>query len=422
MDLHLLNNITKSTRDKQLVSKYQLVKHLFNLGPCSVSSLCHTMNMSSPSVLKLITNLIDEEWIEKKGFGVSMGGRKPDLYGLKDKKILIICIDIQLFHTKIAIMDNNYNYIVDAQTIALPISKSSRSDFFSILNTHVQDILQTNQISTNQLIGCSVGMPGLIDSEKGKSYSYFLSDLENTSLTEAFEKMLKLPVVIQNDVNGSSMAEFTHGMAKGKQNALILLMDWGVGLGIIMDGKLRKGACGFSGELGHIPFVENGALCYCGKHGCLETVASGNALSEMAKEGILSGKNSMLNKLSNEELQRIEPPIIIDAANKGDQYAIQLLSNIGTYMGKGIAVLIQLFNPELIILSGKVAEAKQYITLPMQQAINTYCMTQIREKTTIVSSELGENSRLLGYATTGIDHFLDTSLKKAGRSKSRIHV
>ncbi|MNJ98932.1 N-acetylglucosamine repressor [compost metagenome] len=422
MDLRLLNHLTKPTHDKQLTHKYQLVKHLFNLGPCSVSTLCQTMNMSTPSILKLISNLIDEDWIEKKGYGVSIGGRKPDLYSLKDKKILIICIDIALFHTKIAIIDNNYNYIVEAQTIALPISKSTGSDFFPILSSHVQDILKDYNINIDQLIGCSVGMPGLIDSEIGKSYSYFLSDTDDTSLKAEFEKMLKLPVIIQNDVNGSSMAEFTHGMAKGKQNVLILLMDLGVGLGIIMDGKLRKGVCGFSGELGHIPFVENGALCYCGKHGCLETIASGNALSEMAKEGILSGKNSMLNKLSKEELQRIEPAIIIDAANKGDQYAIQLLSNIGTHMGKGIAMLIQLFNPELIILSGKIAEAKQYITLPMQQAINTYCMTQIRERTTIVSSELGENSRLLGYATTGIDHFLDACIKKIGKSKSKLHI
>lgn len=417
MNLRLLNNVINQTPPKQLTQKYQLIKHLFNSGPSSISTLCHTMNMSTPSILKLITNLIDENWVEKKGYGVSIGGRKPDLYRLKDKKILILCVDIALFHTKIAIIDNNYNYVVEAQTIALPISKSTGSDFLSILNSHTDNILKDHGINTDQLIGCSVGMPGLIDSEKGKSFSYFLSDTEGTSLTAEFEKVLKLPVVIQNDVNGSSMAEFIHGMAKGKQNVLILLMDMGVGLGIIMDGKLRKGACGFSGELGHIPFVENGALCYCGKHGCLETIASGNALSEMAKEGILSGKNSMLNKLSKEELQRIEPAVIIEAANKGDQYAIQLLSNIGTYMGKGIAMLIQLFNPELIILSGKIAEAKQYITLPMQQAINTYCMTQIRERTTIVSSELGENSRLLGYATTGIDHFLDICIKKSRKSK-----
>ncbi|HWW40091.1 ROK family protein, partial [Pedobacter sp.] len=372
--------------------------------------------MSTPSILKLLTALIDEGWIEKKGYGISIGGRRPDLYCLMDKKIQILCIDIELFHTKIAIIDNNYNFVLDVKTILLPISKS-RIDFFNILNTHIQNILKSADINNQQLIGCSVGMPGLIDAERGENYSYFLSNGENVSLTAAFEKMLNLPVVIQNDVNGSSMAEFMHGMAKGKQNVLVLLMDWGVGLGIIMDGKLRQGTCGFSGELGHISFVENGALCYCGKHGCLETIASGNALSEMAKEGILSGKNSMLNNLSNEELERIEPAVIIKAANKGDQYAIQLLSNVGTNMGKGISMLIQLFNPELIILSGKIAEAKQYITLPMQQAINMYCMTQIREKTTIVSSELGENSRLLGYTTSGIDQFLEAYIKKVKKLK-----
>ncbi|ARS42420.1 sugar kinase [Sphingobacteriaceae bacterium GW460-11-11-14-LB5] len=412
MNLNLLNNLTSNTSDKQFIQKHKLIKYLFNLGASSVSTLCEIMEMSTPSILKLLIGLIDEGWVEKKGYGLSIGGRKPDLYRLKDKKILILCIDIELFHTKIAIIDNNYNFVLDVKTVLVPISKS-RTDFFNILHSHLQDILKSAGIQREQFIGCSVGMPGLIDAEKGENYSYFLSDGENIPLTAAFEKMLNMPVVIQNDVNGSSMAEFTHGMAKGKKNVLVLLMDWGVGLGIIMDGKLRQGTCGFSGELGHMPFVENGALCYCGKHGCLETIASGNALSEMAKEGILSGKNSMLNKLSNEELERIEPALIIKAANKGDQYAIQLLSNVGTHMGKGIAVLIQLFNPELIILSGKIAGAKQYITLPMQQAINTYCMTQIREKTTIVSSELGENSRLLGYAATGIDQFLGAYIKKA---------
>ena len=416
MNLNLLNNLTSDTNDKQSIQKHKLIKHLFNLGASSVSTLCEIMEMSTPSILKLLIGLIDEGWIEKKGYGLSIGGRKPDLYRLKDKKILILCIDIELFHTKIAVIDNNYNFVLDVKTISVPISKS-RTDFFNILHTHLQDILKSAGIRGKEFIGCSIGMPGLIDAEKGENYSYFLSDGENIPLSAAFEKMLNMPVVIQNDVNGSSMAEFTRGIAKGKKNVLVLLMDWGVGLGIIMDGKLRQGTSGFSGELGHIPFVENGALCYCGKHGCLETIASGNALSEMAKEGILSGKNSMLNKLSNEELKRIEPALIIQAANKGDQYAIQLLSNVGTYMGKGIAVLIQLFNPELIILSGKIAGAKQYITLPMQQAINTYCMTQIREKTTIVSSELGENSRLLGYAATGIDQFLEAYTKKVKKLK-----
>lgn len=413
MNLSLLNNIilSENKNDKHLSHKYKILKQLFSAGSSSISTLCDAVGVSTPSMLKLLADLVNIGWIEKSGSGVSIGGRKPDLYALKNERVLIICVDIELFNTKIAILDNNCNFISEVRTVSLPISKS-RTDFFSILLPLLQEVLQSNHIDKSKIIGCYVGMPGLVNTEKGENYSYLIDNLENSSLVQAFEKALDLPVIIQNDMAGSAIAEFRHGLAKGKKNALVLLMDWGVGLGIIMDGKLRRGATGFSGEFGHIPFVENGALCYCGKHGCLETIASGNALSKTAREGLLLGKKSMLNELSKEELERIEPEAIINAANRGDQYAIQLLSNIGANMGKGISILIQLFNPELIVLTGKIAKAKQYITLPMQQSINTYCMTQIREEMVIESSVLGENSRLLGYATDGIDRFLEAYLSK----------
>jgi predicted NBD/HSP70 family sugar kinase len=413
MDLSLLKDIilSESKNDKHLTHKYKILKHLFSTGSSSISALCDAVSLSTPSMLKLLTDLQNVGWIEKKGSGLSIGGRRPDLYALKNEKALIICVDIELFNTKIAILDNNCNFMTEVATVSLPISKN-RTDFFSILLPHLQALQQTAAIDQNMIIGCYVGMPGLVNTEQGENYSYLIDNQENHPLVQAFEKALNLPVIIQNDMAGSAIAEFRHGLAKGKKNALVLLMDWGVGLGIIMDGKLRRGATGFAGEFGHIPFIENGALCYCGKHGCLETIASGNALSKTAKEGLLQGKNSMLNELSKEELERIKPEAIINAANRGDQYAIQLLSNVGANMGKGISILIQLFNPELIVLSGQIAKAKQYITLPMQQSINTYCMTQIREKMVIASSELGENSRLLGYATDGIDRFLEAYLLK----------
>lgn len=418
MNLSLLNNIILSEHknDKHLNHKYKILKQLFSAGPSSISTLCDAVGVSTPSMLKLLADLVTIGWIEKSGSGASIGGRKPDLYALKNERALIICVDIELFDTRIAILDNNCNFISEVKRVSLPISKS-RADFFSILLPLLQEVLESAQIDKTKIIGCYVGMPGLVNTEKGENYSYLIDNMENSSLVEAFEKALNLPVIIQNDMAGSAIAEFRHGLAKGKKNALVLLMDWGVGLGIIMDGELRRGATGFSGEFGHIPFVENGALCYCGKHGCLETIASGNALSKTAREGLLLGKKSMLNDLSKEELERIEPEVIINAANRGDQYAIQLLSNIGANMGKGISILIQLFNPELIVLTGKIAKAKQYITLPMQQSINTYCMTQIREEMVIESSVLGENSRLLGYATDGIDRFLEAYLSKAKKLK-----
>ena len=418
MNLSLLNNIilSENKNDKHLNYKYRILKQLFAEGSSSISTMCEAVGVSTPSMLKLLADLVNIGWIEKSGSGVSIGGRKPDLYALKNERALIICVDIELFNTKIAILDNNCNFISEVRTVSLPISKS-RTDFFSILLPLLQEVLQSNHIDKSKVIGCYVGMPGLVNTEKGENYSYLIDNLENSSLVQAFEKALDLPVIVQNDMAGSAIAEFRHGLAKGKKNALVLLMDWGVGLGIIMDGKLRRGATGFSGEFGHIPFVENGALCYCGKHGCLETIASGNALSKTAREGLLQGKKSMLTELTKKDLERIEPEEIINAANRGDQYAIQLLSNIGANMGKGISILIQLFNPELIVLTGKIAKAKQYITLPMQQSINTYCMTQIREKMIVESSILGENSRLLGYATDGIDRFLEAYLSKAKKLK-----
>ena len=192
-----------------------------------------------------------------------------------------------------------------------------------------------------------------------------------------------------------------------------MLMDWGVGLGIIMDGKMRKGSRGFSGEIGHIPLIDEGALCYCGKKGCLETVASGIALARMAKEGIKSGQHSLLNELSDHEIDKIEPHLVIDAANRGDQYAISILSIVGSNLGKGIATLVQLFNPEVIILGGKMAEAKQYITIPIIQSINTYSMTEIRENTQIVTSELGQDSCILGVASMVINNIFERQIRFA---------
>ncbi|MGN6511826.1 MAG: ROK family transcriptional regulator [Chitinophaga sp.] len=416
MNAKLLNEqlfwFRKSNSKKQEQLKYRLLKHLYAHGPSPVAALCDTLGISTPTAVKLLSEMSRERIVEKKGQGESVGGRRPDLFRLRKHVLYIICIDIELFKTSMVIVDNNNNFITPVKSIPVTLSRN-RTAFLRMLVDHMHELADSANIESGRLIGCSVGMPGLIDTESGENLSYLLDENSDISLREAFEQHLGLPVVIQNDVKGSALAELRFGHAKGKKNVLVILMDWGIGLGIIMDGKVQQGSSGFSGEMGHMPFAENGELCYCGKHGCLETVASGMTLAKTARQGILSGQNSIINDLSNKEVYRIETELIIRAANNGDQYSIQLLSNIGTHLGKGISILIQLFNPELVILSGKIAAARQYITLPMQQAINTYCMTQIREKTQIVGSELGDSSRLLGYAAEGIMQFFDVMIAQA---------
>lgn len=388
--------------------KNKLVKGLL-YGSKSIAELCTYANISTPTCLMLINSMADEGLVTKQGYGPSIGGRKPDLYSLTPRSFFVLAIEMERYQTKLALLDNHFNYIVDTKTFALNIDKEVNP--ISILHSMALELIYEANIDMDKLVGIGISMPGLVNAKKGSNHTFIIPTEQLRSLKEELEHTFKKPVYIQNDVKCYASAEKHFGLAKDKNDALILLMDWGIGLGIIIDGEVREGTSGFSGEIGHIPFIDDGILCYCGKRGCLETVASGIALAQMAKKGIQSGQHSLLNKLSDSELDKIEPHVVVDAANRGDQYAIKILADVGAMMGKGIAMVIQLFNPELIILGGKMAEANQYITIPMQQAINTYCMTQIREKATIQVSELGYDASILGVTSNVLNIYLDKLIR-----------
>jgi predicted NBD/HSP70 family sugar kinase len=198
-------------------------------------------------------------------------------------------------------------------------------------------------------------------------------------------------------------AEQHFGLAKNKKNVLMLQADWGLGLGIIINGKLYSGKSGYSGEFGHLPIVGNGVLCACGKQGCLETMVSAVAISRMAKEGIQKGNLSLITELVQNDLEKIDISIVIQAANQGDQFAISLFTEVGHWLGRGIAYLIQIFNPELIIIGGRVAEASQFILAPIQQAIHTFSNRDISNNTEIKFSELGAKAGTVGVAAYALE-------------------
>ncbi|MDO8992273.1 ROK family protein [Daejeonella sp.] len=408
-----LDSLTNIERKKYL-QKIRLVKLLHTEGAKSNADICRVLNISSPTSIILLNELLSEGLVEKKGKGKSIGGRKPELYSLHNNSFYVLCIEMDRFKTEMAILDNNNNNITGIKSFSLRLTKDKSA--IKLLHEFAEQLISSSGIDTNKLVGIGLGMPGLVDSNAGKNYTYLVSSSgDSKTLQDILEEKFNKPVYVQNDVKTNTLAECRFGLALNKKDALVLLMDWGIGLGIIMDGKLQSGMSGFAGEIGHIPFVKDGELCNCGKRGCLETVASGIALARMAKEGIKSGQTSLLNALSEEEIDQIEPQIVIDAANKGDQYAINILSQVGENLGKAVATLIQLFNPELIILGGKIAEAKQYITIPMRHAINTYCMTRIREHTKIVLSTLGHSAGILGSASIVIENTFERQIELASQ-------
>ena len=187
---------------------------------------------------------------------------------------------------------------------------------------------------------------------------------------------------------------------------MVININWGVGLGIILKGELFRGHNGFAGEFSHIPLFSNNKMCSCGKTNCLETETSLLAITEKAIEGLKQGQSSLL-KLNDLSLNRIEATskAIMDAAVKGDRFAVELFSEAGYNLGKGIAILIHLLNPELVLLSGRGAAVGNLWMPAIQQAINEHCIPRIAENTEVKISQLQNNAELLGAAALVMDNY-----------------
>lgn len=402
----LMNKIER----KNYILRLKLVSALIENQGMTFAEISSGLKISSPKTLELINGLMADQVIVQDEKGASIGGRKPIINKLKSGLFHVLCVEVERFGVKLTVIDNNNNKVQPTQVV--PIDLSADQSALEPLLLIIERYLESADVSPAQLLGVGMSMPGLIDIRQGQNLTYLYGGADGKSLKYAIAQRLGKPVHLTNDVKNAAIAELKFGYARDKKNVLVILMDWGIGLGIIMDGKVRNGTNGFSGEIGHIPFVEDGDLCYCGKKGCLETVASGIALARLAKEGIRLGQASLLTGLTETNVDNIEPKTVIHAANQGDQFAINILSSIGEKLGKGIATLVQLFNPELVILAGKIAEAKQYITVPIQQAINTYCMTPIRNQAEIRVSKLAGDAGAMGVSNSFLEHYFRTHIKK----------
>jgi predicted NBD/HSP70 family sugar kinase len=232
-----------------------------------------------------------------------------------------------------------------------------------------------------------------VNSETGHSYSlYFFSE---KPLSEIFKERLGMHVTIDNDSRSMAYGELMNGIVKGEKNILFVNVSWGLGLGIIIDGKLYYGKSGFSGEFGHLNAFDNEILCHCGKKGCLETQASGSFIHRRFLEKIAEGNSSILEKRIKKGETIIQEDIL-QAALKEDMLAIELIEEVGNTLGKHIAGLINLFNPELVIIGGAVAITGDYLLLPIRSAVKKYSLNLVSKDTSIKLSKLGDKAGVVG--------------------------
>ncbi|WP_162340006.1 ROK family protein [Cyclobacterium salsum] len=392
---------------KNYINKLRIVKELYTLGNNTASNICQLVGISLPTVNLLLTDLLDENIVIKEGRGQSQGGRKPDLYGLAPDSFYILGMDLSRYGAKAALYNTKNEKVTKIKTVKLPLNNEATT--LDSIHEFAMDVIQSSGISDEKVIAVGISMPGLVDSVAGINHTYLKSGKK--TLKEQLEAKFERKVFIENDARAKTLAEFKFGNKSTHKNVLGIFVDWGIGLGIIIDEKLYRGYSGFAGEFSHSPLFDSKEIsCSCGKRGCLESVASGGAVVRLAREAIALDKDSILARMSEGKEDNLEPSIVVEAAMAGDQRAISILSDVGLDLGRGIAILIQLINPELIILGGAIAEANQYITTPIQQALNIYSMAKLREKTSIELSRLGKEVGLRGAIAIVNEHIFEDTI------------
>lgn len=389
--------ISGNVENKRLLQKRQLIHHLYYQETASIAQLGKLTNLSLPSAAQIVRELTQENILTELGVGDSQGGRRPVLFGLKPNCAYFIGIESERQLSRFCLYNIKNEAILSFSATKIPLTDTEL--YIENLLTGIQTLIHKAEIPQKAVKGIGISLPGLIDPNEGRSYSYLRTT--DLPLGELLTQKTGIPVYIDNDTRILTRSEQNFGAAANMENALCLNLGEGIGLGMILSGQIYIGNKGFSGEFGHIPMVHKGKQCHCGNVGCLETVASGLALFNEYAEGLSA---SHIQRWRNTHPNISIVQMLIEACKLGDPHAIQLIQKAGHYIGLGISTLLHLYNPDCIILGGQLATTGDILLAAVQEQVNKHSIPKIKEYTQIVRSPLDLQETIKGTIPMIMDH------------------
>lgn len=373
-----------------------IIKALYFNNVLSSLEISKITGASIPTITKHIEELIAGGYIIEKGFAQANSGRRPVVYSLIADTHYILSVAMDQFYTRMVIVDMNGNFVTEISEIEINLNTDLSA--LEKLITAISTFADQSGIERNEILATGISMPGFIDVQDGNNRSFLHT--EDISLRDHLSEQLKTPVFIDNDSSVIALAELKFGVGKVNSEIMVINLSWGIGLGMIINHKIYRGFRGYAGEFSHIPIFDNDKICSCGKRGCLETQASLITIEDKAVEEINNGAFTSLRIING----KIDIADIITDALKGDSLSIKLLSYAGYQIGRAIAILIHILNPEIIVLSGRASKAGKFWLAPVQQAINDYSIPTITEGTDILLSKMGFDAQLIGSAALAVEH------------------
>jgi len=376
---------------KLIKLKKSIIKRLTLSGVATIAELCKETDFSIPTVTKIVSELIEEGIVSETGKVDTAGGRRPSQYGINPNACYYLGVEVKRNSINIGIQDFNNKFVQLSENIlyTLENTRESLSSLCSIINRFVDD----SGVPREKIIGACINLSGRINSRKGFSYSYFF--FEEKPLSEIIESQIHIKTFLENDTRAMAYGEYNCGVVQNEKDVIFVNIGWGVGIGIVSNGKLYYGKSGYSGEFGHSPVFDNELICHCGKKGCLETEISGIALERKFKKALENGSTSILS--GKKAIEEITIDDILAAITENeDSLAIEIIDEIGSKLGRYLSMLINIFNPELVVLGGALADTGMYLRLPVRTNIHKYSLSLVSLDMELKMSSLGSKAGVIG--------------------------
>lgn len=402
--LALLKEIEKGTKSAQ--SKRRIIAYHMKHGNATIPDLAKRLGLSIPTVSKLVDELTDTGLIKEGGKTETGSGRHPNTYGLNPESCYFVGVDIKNKSISLGLMDFG-GKVVETQ-LDIVFESLNSVDNLTQLCDIINRFINSRSVDRSAILAVNVNISGRVNPMVGYSYSRY--NFEEIPLSEVLTEKLGLKVCIENDTRAMTYGEYIYGDCSKIDNLIFVNLSWGIGLGIIINGKIYYGKSGFAGEIGHMVTYDNEILCHCGKKGCLETEASGRALVRKLIERLENGANSIIADRYREE-KTVTLDDIFEAIDGEDLLCIELVEDMGRELGRWLAGIINIFNPEKVILGGSLSSVGDYILQPVITAVRRYSLNLVNKDTKIVISQLGDQSGLIGSCATArrsaFDDYLD---------------
>lgn len=372
----------------------------FTPGGISRADLARQTNLTRAAITAMVNDMVVDGLIRETETGPATGGRRPILLEVNPRRGYIIGVDLGASHISILISDFGARVLDDVE---IPADVSCGPQVcLGLIDAEVRSILKKNGLSFSQVLAVGVGVPGPIVAEAGMvSAPPIMPGWHNYPIRSHLEKLWSCPVSVNNDAELGALGEWAYGAGRGERHLAYIKVGSGVGAGLLLDGRIYTGATGCAGEIGHITILNDGPQCSCGNFGCLEALSGGQAIASKAKEVIRTGKRTLM--ASHKMVDEITARDVITAARSGDLAAQQIVSEAGTYLGIAVASLVNLFNPNVIVVGGGVSIIGDLLLEPIRKSVRERSLPSAAQTVRISAALLGRRSSAMGAVVQALN-------------------